>query len=165
MGSLITWHSHQPRRGCCGCHLTGICSCKADGGATACVLKPTNCPPNSHAVLPCKSSPWLGDNPWLCCFTAHFDTCRQECELPCDMQQDCNTLCECWGFCGGNSYCTCGACETLAPDAASDSQFFTIQSAAASSGAASASIIAGELQGPCYPLDWSRSAQRAVGHV
>lgn len=74
-----------------------------------------------------------------------FSCCRQNCELPCDTQLDCNTLCECYGSCGANSYCTCSACEALAPDAASDSQFFTIQNAAASSGAASASVIAGEL--------------------
>lgn len=59
------------------------------------------------------------------------------------MQQDCNTLCECWTDCGANSYCSCDACEALAPDAASDSQFFTIRNAAASSGAATANIIAG----------------------
>jgi hypothetical protein len=40
-------------------------------------------------------------------------------------------------------YCTCPACQALAPDAASDSQFFTIRNAASSSGAASANIIAG----------------------
>lgn len=71
--------------------------------------------------------------------------CRQGCELPCDTQLDCNALCECWGSCGADSYCTCSACEALAPDAASDSQFFTIQNAAATSGAASASVIAGGL--------------------
>lgn len=58
------------------------------------------------------------------------------------MQLDCNTLCECWGSCGANQLCTCASCQALAPDAASDSQFFTIKNAAASSGAASASIIA-----------------------
>lgn len=72
--------------------------------------------------------------------------CRRDCELPCDMQQDCNTLCECWGSCGADSYCTCRACEALAPDAASDTQFFTIQNAAATSGAAQGNIIAGERQ-------------------
>jgi hypothetical protein len=71
-------------------------------------------------------------------------TYRQECELPCDVQQDCNALCECWGACdAGTQYCACAACQALHPDAASDEQFFTIQSAAATSGAASATIIAG----------------------
>jgi len=59
------------------------------------------------------------------------------------MQQDCNTLCQCESSCGDTSYCTCQACEAFAPDAASDTQFFTIKTAAASSGAASADIIAG----------------------
>lgn len=72
--------------------------------------------------------------------------CRRDCELPCDMHQDCNTLCECWGSCGTDSYCTCRACEALAPDAASDTQFLTIQNAAATSGAAQGNIIAGEQQ-------------------
>jgi hypothetical protein len=58
------------------------------------------------------------------------------------VQQDCDALCECWASCGSDSFCSCPACTTLHPDAASDSQFFTIQAAAATSGAASASIIA-----------------------
>lgn len=72
-----------------------------------------------------------------------FDVRRRDCEVTCDTQVDCNTLCECWDSCGDNSYCTCSICEALSPDAATDTQFFTIQNAAASSGAASASIIAG----------------------
>jgi hypothetical protein len=58
------------------------------------------------------------------------------------MQLDCNALCECWDSCSGTQYCVCKACKELHPDAASDTQFFTIKDAAASSGAASADIAA-----------------------
>ncbi len=56
------------------------------------------------------------------------------------MQLDCNALCECWDTCGDDQYCTCDACQALHPDAASDTQFFTIKGAAASAGAAAADI-------------------------
>lgn len=58
------------------------------------------------------------------------------------MQLDCNALCECWDSCGSSQYCLCSACKDLHPDAAADTQFFTIKDAAASSGAASADIAA-----------------------
>lgn len=58
------------------------------------------------------------------------------------MQLDCNALCECWDTCGDTQYCVCQACQGLHPDAASDTQFFTIKDAAASAGAAQADIIA-----------------------
>lgn len=68
--------------------------------------------------------------------------CRTNCEVPCDKQLDCGTLCECWGTCSGNTYCSCQACDDMHADAAQDNQFFTIKDAAASSGAASADLIA-----------------------
>lgn len=66
---------------------------------------------------------------------------RSDCEVPCDQQLDCGALCECWDSCTGNTYCSCPACRELHPDAAQDTQFFTIRDAAATSGAASADMI------------------------
>lgn len=68
--------------------------------------------------------------------------CREQCEVPCDEQVDCDTLCECWDSCTGNTFCSCSACTQMHADAALDTDFLTIQDAAAKGGAASADIIA-----------------------
>ncbi|WIA39913.1 hypothetical protein OEZ86_013355 [Tetradesmus obliquus] len=105
-----------------------------------CTDMPVTCASQTNDTAP-YSCARVGDNSTVP-GTIRNSTYREQCELPCDMQLDCNALCECWDSCGSSQYCLCSACKDLHPDAAADTQFFTIKDAAASSGAASANIAA-----------------------
>eukprot|EP00883_Tetradesmus_obliquus_P001212 jgi/Sobl393_1/11292/SZX78320.1 len=105
-----------------------------------CTDMPVTCASQTNDTAP-YSCARVGDNSTVP-GTIRNSTYREQCELPCDMQLDCNALCECWDSCGSRQYCLCSACKDLHPDAAADTQFFTIKDAAASSGAASADIAA-----------------------
>jgi hypothetical protein len=81
-----------------------------------CVDVPVQCARNSaDAATPftCTHLPTGASVPGTMASASY----RQECELPCNHQLDCNTLCECFGTCGTTQACECEACTQLPADA------------------------------------------------